>query len=101
MRRMSERSREITSFEEMRKIRLADEGYIVITDSARPTIVHKLNSKCISIDSFNVKVTVNRGKQGKYYWVDSIATAAKEYGANRCKTCKPELHLVHPSNFDT
>lgn len=97
---MESSKKEISSFEELRKIRLADEGYIVITDTTRPAIVHKLNSRCISIDNFNVKVTVNQGRQGRYYWVDSIATAAREYGAKRCKTCKPEVHLVHPSNFD-
>jgi len=96
-----EETKEITSFEELRRLRLADEGYLVITDSARPTIVHKLNSKCISIDNFNIKVTVKRGKQGKYYWVDSVATAGRNYGAKRCKTCKPEVHLVLPSTFDT
>lgn len=96
-----EETREIPTFDDLRKLRLADEGYIVITDTARPTIVHKLNARCISIDSFNVKVSLNQGKQGKYYWVDSIATAAHKYGAKRCKTCKPEVHLVLPSNFDS
>jgi hypothetical protein len=100
MRVEDEVTKEITSLEELRKLRLADEGYIVITDAARPAIVHKLNARCISIDSFNVKVTVNRGKQGKYYWVDTVATAARKYEAKRCKTCKPELHLVFPSTFD-
>ena len=94
-----EETKEITSFEELRKIRLTDEGYIVITDSVRPTIVHKLNARCISVDSFNLKVSINKGREGKYYWVDSIATASRKYGANRCKTCKPELHLVLPETF--
>jgi hypothetical protein len=91
---------EISSFEELRRLRLADEGYFVITDIARPAIVHKVNAKCISIDSFNVKVGLNEGKQGGYFWVDSLATAAKVYGAKRCKVCKPELFLVPPSTFD-
>ena len=95
-----EETKEITSFDDLRKVRLADDGYIVITDTARPTIVHKLNARCISVDSFNLKVTINQGKQGRYYWVDSVATAARKYGAKRCKTCKPEIHLVHPSTFD-
>ena len=95
-----EETKEIASFDDLRKVRLADDGYIVITDTARPTIVHKLNARCISVDSFNLKVTINQGKQGRYYWVDSVATAARKYGAKRCKTCKPEVHLVHPSNFD-
>jgi len=92
--------KEITSFEELRKLRLADDGYVVITDAARPTIVHKVNAKCIKIDSFNTKVSLESRKNGSYFWVDSLATAAHEFGANRCKTCKPELFLVDPTTFD-
>ena len=92
--------KDIGSFDELRKLRLADEGYFVITDSARPAIVHKVNAKCIHVDSFNVKVTLNQGKQGGYFWVDSLETAAHEFGAKRCKVCKPDLFLIHPSNFE-
>lgn len=93
-------TKEISSFEELRKLRLADDGYFVITDTARPAIVHRVNAKCINVDSFNVKVGLNKGKQGSYFWVDSLATAAHVYGAKRCKVCKPELFLVPPSTFD-
>ena len=91
--------KEVTSFEELRKLRLADEGYFVITDSVRNAIIHKVNSKCIKVDSFNLKVAINERKQGSYYWVDSIATAAHEFGAKRCKVCKPELSLVRGSDL--
>ena len=90
---------EIRSFDELRKFRLADEGYFVITDSAAQAIIHKVNSKCIKTDSFNLKVTINDRKQGSYFWVDSIATAAHVFSAKRCKVCRPELSLVNPSNF--
>ncbi|MDG6900757.1 MAG: hypothetical protein JRM80_02180 [Nitrososphaerota archaeon] len=93
--------KEVQTFEDLRKLRLADEGYFVITDSAGHAIIHRVNSKCIKTDSFNLKVTINDRKQGSYYWVDSIATAAHELGAKRCKLCKPELSLVHPSKFET
>ena len=92
--------KEITSFDELRKFRLADDGYFVITDSAREPIIHKVNSKCIKTDSFNDKVTLKDRKQGSYFWVDSIATAAHSFGAKRCKVCKPELSLVSRSEFD-
>jgi hypothetical protein len=91
---------EITTLEELRRLRLADDGYCVITDSARPALVHRLNSKCINMDSFNLKVGINGRRQGSYYWVDSLATAAREYGAKRCKACKPELFLIPPSSLD-
>jgi len=91
----------VKTFDDLRKFRLEDEGYFVITDSTRGAIIHKVNSKCIKADSFNLKVTINERKQGSYYWVDSIATAAHEFRAKRCKVCKPEFNLVPPSAFDT
>ena len=91
---------EISNFEELRKIRLADDGYFVITDMTRPAIIHRVNARCITADNFNVKVVINERKQGSYFWVDSIATAAHSYGAKRCKICKPELRLTSPSSFD-
>ncbi len=94
-------TRDISNFEELRKLRLADDGYFVITDTARGAIIHKVNAKCIKTDSFNLKVSINDRKQGSYFWVDSIATAAREFHATRCKVCKPEVNLVHPSNFET
>jgi hypothetical protein len=94
-------SKEISNFEELRKFRLADEGYIVITDAARHAIVHKVNAKCITAENFNVKVSLGERNHGGYFWVDSIATAAHEFGAKRCKICKPELFLVDPSTFGT
>ena len=93
--------KEILTFDELRRYRLADDGYFVITDSTREAIIHKVNSKCIKADSFNLKVTIDGRKQGSYFWVDSIATAAHAFGAKRCKVCKPELNLVNPSTFDT
>lgn len=92
--------KEILTFDELRRLRLADEGYFVITDSNREAIIHKINAKCIKADSFNLKVTLNKGRQGGWFWVDSIATAAHEFGAKRCKVCKPELSLVNPSTFE-
>jgi len=93
--------KEILTFDELRRYRLADEGYFVITDTTRPAIIHRVNANCIKADSFNLKVTLNDRKQGSYFWVDSIATAAREFGAKRCKVCKPELSLIHHSTFDS
>ncbi len=94
-------SREITSFEELKKVRLADEGYIVITSGAGHAVIHKVNSKCISADNFNAKVSLNKRTQGSYFWVDTVATAAREFAAKRRKTCKPEVLLVPPSTFES
>jgi hypothetical protein len=93
-------SKPVTSLEELRKLRLADTGYLVITDTSRQALIHRINAKCIKIDSFNLKVSLNKGKNGGYFWVDSLATAAREFGAKRCRICKPELFLVDPSTFE-
>jgi len=94
-------TKEISNLEELRKLRLADEGYIVITDSTRHGTIHRVNANCITAENFKVKVGINKRKQGSYFWVDSVATAAHEFGAKRCKVCKPELFLVDPSAFDS
>ena len=91
---------EVQTLADLRKVRLADEGYLVITDAVRPAIIHKVNAKCIKQDSFNLKVTINGRKQGSYYWAASIATAAREFDAKPSKVSKPELSQVHPSTFD-
>jgi hypothetical protein len=93
--------KEVKTFDDLRRLRLADDGYFVITNSTRDAIIHKVNAKCIKADSFNLKVTINDRREGSYYWVDSIATAAHEFMAKRCKVCRPELNLVHPSTFDS
>jgi len=81
--------RELRTFDEFRQARLGDSGFVVITDTARPAIVHKLNGRCISADNFKVKVMLDKRGTGNYYWVDSIASAASEFGASACKICKP------------
>jgi hypothetical protein len=94
-------NKEITSLEELRKLRLADEGYIVVTSGSQAT-VHRVNAECISTTNFRLKVIINERKQGSYFWVDSVSTAAHEFpGAKRCKVCKPDVLLVDPSTFDS
>ncbi len=93
-------TKEVKSFEELRELRLADDGYIVITGKAHQAIVHRVNAKCIDKDNFNAKVNLNSRKQGDYFWVDSLATASREFGAQRCKVCKPEFFLVDPATFE-
>ena len=96
---MSEK-REILDLDELRRLRLADEGYIVIASGSQATI-HKVNAECISSTNFRLKVSINERKQWSYFWVESVASAAHEFpGAKRCKVCKPEVLLVDPSTFD-
>ena len=96
---MSERT-EVTNLDELRRLRLADEGYIVITSGSQATI-HKVNAECVSTTNFRLKVIINERKQGSYFWVDGVATAAQQFpGAKRCRVCKPEVLLVDPSTFE-
>ena len=92
--------KEILNLDGLREHRLADQGYIVVTTGSQATI-HKVNAECISTTNFRLKVIINERKQGGYFWVDSVATAAHEFpGAKRCKVCKPEVLLVDPSTFE-
>jgi hypothetical protein len=81
--------RELATFDDFRQARLGDTGFIVIEGSARAPVVHKLNGRCISPDNFKVKVMLKESTAGKYYWVDTISSAALELGASACKICKP------------
>lgn len=102
MQRLVSEAREILDLDELRKLRLADEGYVVITGGARNATIHRVNATCITTENFRLKVKINERKQGGYFWVDSIATAAHVFeGARRCKVCKPEVQLVDPSTFES
>ena len=83
--------KELKTFEEFRRARLDGNGFIVITDNVRPAIVHKLNSRCITPERFMAKVTLDKNAKGGYYLVDSVRSAAVDFGASGCKICKPHL----------
>ena len=91
---------QIASLDVLRRIRLADDGYIVIAEPTGKALVHRVNAKCISPDRFNSNVVLKGGKQGAYYWTDTVSTAFRLYGATRCRVCKPEVQVVHPSGFE-
>lgn len=83
--------RELKTFDEFRKARLDDTGFIVIAGSARTAVVHKLNGRCVSADNFKAKMMSDGNVAGRYYWVDSVSSAALELGASSCRICKPHL----------
>ena len=83
-------AKELGTFDEFRQARLDDVGFIVITDTARPPIVHKLNGPCITADKFKTKVMLGESSTGKYYLVDSVSSALAEFRASACKICKPQ-----------
>ncbi len=83
-------TKELSTFDAFRQARLYDVGFIVITDAARPPIVHKLNGPCISAEKFKTKVMLGESSTGKYYLVDSVAGALSEFRASACKLCKPQ-----------
>jgi hypothetical protein len=55
--------KEIRDLEELRRLRLADEGYIVITSGAHQATIHRVNAPCISTTNFRLKVSLNERKQ--------------------------------------
>jgi hypothetical protein len=81
--------RELATFEDFRKARLEDTGFIVIADTSRTPVVHRLNGRCISADNFRVKVMEGEKASGKYYLVDTVSSGITELGASVCRLCKP------------
>ena len=86
---MEGETREITTLDEFRKVRLDDIGFLVIVDTARSAIIHEPNSECISAEKFKERVLLNERHTGKYFWVRNISVAVGQYGASPCKKCKP------------
>jgi hypothetical protein len=82
-------NKELKTFDEFRQVRLDDAGFMVITDTARRAIVHKLNGPCVSADKFKARVMLGEKQTGGYYWADTVSSAALELGASPCKVCKP------------
>lgn len=81
--------RELATFDDFRRARLDDTGFIVIADSGRTPVLHRLNGKCISADNFRNKVMLGEGSAGKYYLVDSVSSGITELGASVCRVCRP------------
>jgi hypothetical protein len=77
---------EITDIQQFRTIKYEGRGYIVITDKANPTRVHKPNCSWVNEDNFTTKVLYNGRSQGQYYWVKD-KTHAEQMGAVRCGKC--------------
>lgn len=77
---------EITSLDQYQTILLNAEGFIVITDTATPSKVHKPTCRFISTDNFIEKVILNRNRNGAYYWIRT-PSEAKKYRATQCSFC--------------
>jgi len=84
----------ISTTKEFRQVRLRAEGVIVNTASSPPR-VHRPLCDEVTEERFQTTMIFNEGKQGKYYLRDSLAQAAKEFGAVGCKKCKPERPVSH------
>ena len=89
-------NKELKTFDDFRKARLDDIGFIVITDSTRHPIIHKLNGSCVSADNFKTKVMLGEKQTGSYYWADTVSSAALELRAAPCKVCKPHRPDKNP-----
>jgi hypothetical protein len=62
---------------------------IVITDVATGNRAHDPECAFVSQDHFAAKVLESRGRNGKYFAVDSAWEARREHGASPCAVCSP------------
>lgn len=82
--------KEPKSVEEFRQIRLNDTGVIVITDTTFGSRAHIPNCRKVTSENFSEKVIMNKNRNGRYYWVDDLATAIRVLKAVRCPECRPK-----------
>ena len=80
---------EIKTLEDFRQIQREEEGYIVITDIANPNRVHKPSCSFVKEENFEIKVIINRCKNGNYCWANNIGFAKKQWNADPCPVCNP------------
>jgi len=62
-------------------------GVIVITNRGGRARAHHLDCSSLTTANFTKKVITNAGKGGGYFYFAHFEDAARELGANWCKTC--------------
>lgn len=69
---MKSRIEEILSRDRFEDILQGGRGYIIITDFANPTRIHKVyaGNRFLTKRYFTEKVIQNKCRNGHYYWVD-------------------------------
>ena len=81
---------EIKTLEDFRRIHASGEGFIVITDNANPNKIHLPYCRTLKEENFRKKVIENKGKNGRYYWIDD-PRKAQILNAIPCNVCKPTI----------
>ena len=77
----------IKTIDEFDRIQKGNRGYIVVTDSASPNIVHRPTCPQINTRFFKLKVIDNACKDGQYFWVSDIDLGIKVFNAFECLVC--------------
>ncbi len=82
--------RDLTTLADFDAARAQARGFIVVTDKARRSRVHRVGCLTLQRHQFSQKVVENGGKNGRYVLVDDYAAAAGPLRAVPCGTCHPE-----------
>lgn len=79
---------ELLTMEQFRDAMRRPHGCIVISDKDTQEdgpIAHHRESGCLSEDTFELKVVLGGGNQGRYWWAKNSVIAGRELGARRCR----------------
>jgi hypothetical protein len=77
---------EIETLEELDQIISKKEGFIVITDTTGNKI-HSVSCRWVNRNGFELKVIVNRKRNGRYFWSKDYHEAEARFRAKDCRTC--------------
>jgi hypothetical protein len=76
--------KELLKMEDFYDAILGGEGYVVITDAAKPAIAHPPHCPSLQGEHFKEKVVRNAGRSGRYFWVATRTEAREELAADHC-----------------
>jgi len=77
---------EVNTLEELDQIISRKEGFIVITDTTGNKI-HSISCRWVNRNGFELKVIVNRKRNGRYFWCKDYDGAKARFRAKDCRTC--------------
>ena len=77
----------IVTLESLAAIQQGNSGYIVVTETASPSVVHKPSCPQVSARHFKTKVIDNASKSGNYFWVIDAELGRKAFRASECLIC--------------
>jgi hypothetical protein len=81
----------ITTIERLQEVQLAREGFVLITDNANPTRLHRAGCTAIREENFLLKVVANGMRNGQYLHTRDLAAARDRWRRRTEHGCVSQL----------